>query len=320
MTQPVRRRVRAAGWALAAALILVPGPARAQGFELIGARALGMGGAFVAVADDATAPHWNPAGLASGQPAGATIEWVQFRVGDRNGNWTTPPVDRSARFVSLGTWPVAVSILDLDEITISGGAGAPTTRLEARHYAVSLLQSLTDEFVVGTTLRYVRARAGTGLAEGTDTEAELDRARALPTRSTGAFDLDVSAMYNLGVVRLAGTIRNLRQPEFETPGGAVVAVGRQSRVGIAVIPKAGLTLAMDLEPSKLLAGGAEVQVTKTAVLRAGLRRNLADGDDGWLGTAGASLAVRPGTWLDLHAGVTNGDGGRRLGVGLRAGW
>jgi long-chain fatty acid transport protein len=30
----------------------------------IGARALAMGGAFVAVADDATAVYWNPAGLA----------------------------------------------------------------------------------------------------------------------------------------------------------------------------------------------------------------------------------------------------------------
>ncbi|NOT34709.1 MAG: hypothetical protein HOP12_11140 [Candidatus Eisenbacteria bacterium] len=29
----------------------------------IGARAIGMGGAFVAVADDATAPYWNPAGM-----------------------------------------------------------------------------------------------------------------------------------------------------------------------------------------------------------------------------------------------------------------
>ena len=28
----------------------------------VGARALGMGGAFVAVADDATATYWNPAG------------------------------------------------------------------------------------------------------------------------------------------------------------------------------------------------------------------------------------------------------------------
>ncbi len=29
-----------------------------------GARALGMGGAFIAIADDATAASWNPAGLA----------------------------------------------------------------------------------------------------------------------------------------------------------------------------------------------------------------------------------------------------------------
>ncbi|MDE0301029.1 MAG: PorV/PorQ family protein [Candidatus Poribacteria bacterium] len=31
----------------------------------VGARALGMGGAFVSIADDATAAYWNPAGLAS---------------------------------------------------------------------------------------------------------------------------------------------------------------------------------------------------------------------------------------------------------------
>src|SRR5260221_7794896 len=29
----------------------------------VGARAVGMGGAFVAVADDATSPFWNPAGM-----------------------------------------------------------------------------------------------------------------------------------------------------------------------------------------------------------------------------------------------------------------
>ena len=29
----------------------------------VGARAIGMGGAFSAIADDATAPYWNPAGM-----------------------------------------------------------------------------------------------------------------------------------------------------------------------------------------------------------------------------------------------------------------
>ena len=40
--------------------------AEAQSVETIGIRAQGMGGAFTAVADDATATWWNPAGLAGG--------------------------------------------------------------------------------------------------------------------------------------------------------------------------------------------------------------------------------------------------------------
>ena len=37
-----------------------------QSFEAVGTRAAGMGGAFVAIADDASAAYWNPAGFASG--------------------------------------------------------------------------------------------------------------------------------------------------------------------------------------------------------------------------------------------------------------
>lgn len=60
--------------AVAAALLLAAGPARAGGgpgtavapvFKLgVGARAAGMGDAFVSLADDAEASAWNPAGLA----------------------------------------------------------------------------------------------------------------------------------------------------------------------------------------------------------------------------------------------------------------
>ena len=52
-------------------LVLVTGVVQAQQIEISsslnpvgsGARATGMGGAFIAVADDATAASWNPAGL-----------------------------------------------------------------------------------------------------------------------------------------------------------------------------------------------------------------------------------------------------------------
>jgi hypothetical protein len=46
-------------------LFFVSIPAGATEFAPVGARAQGMGGAFVAVANDATAVYWNPAGLAA---------------------------------------------------------------------------------------------------------------------------------------------------------------------------------------------------------------------------------------------------------------
>src|SRR4029453_6678457 len=67
------------------ALVLVaclPGGAAAQSSDAIGIRAQGMGGAFTALADDATASWWNPAGLASGAYLSAVVEYG--RVEDRD--------------------------------------------------------------------------------------------------------------------------------------------------------------------------------------------------------------------------------------------
>lgn len=53
----------------AAVLLILPHPAHATKYAgeflklQLGARAIGMGAAFVAVSDDATAPYWNPAGM-----------------------------------------------------------------------------------------------------------------------------------------------------------------------------------------------------------------------------------------------------------------
>ena len=54
----------------------------------VGARAIGMGGAFVAVTDDATAPYWNPAGgvylpyrFKAGRPFHAGLPWQAMDAG-----------------------------------------------------------------------------------------------------------------------------------------------------------------------------------------------------------------------------------------------
>jgi hypothetical protein len=70
-----------------AMVLLTAGTASAQvgrtgvPFLLIapGARAAGMGEAFIAISDDATAVHWNPAGLGKYPLTGS---WLNFRAGD----------------------------------------------------------------------------------------------------------------------------------------------------------------------------------------------------------------------------------------------
>ena len=63
----MRARASAVLGLVAACLVATPASATKYAAEFlkmqVGARALGMGGAFVAVADDATAPWWNPAGM-----------------------------------------------------------------------------------------------------------------------------------------------------------------------------------------------------------------------------------------------------------------
>ena len=61
--------LRTRAWLAAAAVLLLAPRAEATKYAgefmkiPVGARAVGMGGAFSAVADDATSPYWNPAGM-----------------------------------------------------------------------------------------------------------------------------------------------------------------------------------------------------------------------------------------------------------------
>src|SRR5689334_19695070 len=79
--------------------------AGAQTIETVGERAMGMGGAFVAVADDSTATWWNPGALAAGPFLDVAAGWSRsdFRQGGERVGRTGPVA------VSLSTPPVGVS-------------------------------------------------------------------------------------------------------------------------------------------------------------------------------------------------------------------
>src|SRR4051794_7687745 len=93
--------IRMLRWISAAAVLLVAPvtAAAAQSADVLGTRATGMGGAFVAVSDDASAVYWNPAGFASGSFFSLVVDRNSDEVGPQTDG---PGRSRSALIVALG--------------------------------------------------------------------------------------------------------------------------------------------------------------------------------------------------------------------------
>src|SRR5258705_3280193 len=71
----------------------------AQIVESVGNRALGMGGAFVAVATDSSATWWNPAGLATGPFADVAVGPGVLQLGAK----AASPPDPESPFAPVST-------------------------------------------------------------------------------------------------------------------------------------------------------------------------------------------------------------------------
>lgn len=83
------RRAAAARWIVMFTVLVVtgrlsPAPAQAVEFTIVGPRAMGMGGAGVAVTTDALATYWNPAGLAMSRTVDIRVQ-ASGQITDRQG-------------------------------------------------------------------------------------------------------------------------------------------------------------------------------------------------------------------------------------------
>ncbi len=267
----------------------------AQTFENIGVRAQGMSGAFVAIADDATASWWNPAGLATGSYLSAVVER------GRTTEPVTPTVGGPAARTTSSTMALAFPALGISyyRLRLSEIASPATTAVSSeyrqdqrnsgtrvRSVAISQFgttagQSLGNHLVIGTTLKLLRAGAVVVSPDGTDLLDDADAADV--ARQTRA-DADVGVMANVGHVRLGLTVKNVFEPSFGDEGADPLTLGRQARVGLAVlsVPNGslkGVTVAAD----------ADLTTTATAV---GEVRHVATGVEAWL--AKGRLGVRAG--------------------------
>jgi hypothetical protein len=274
--------------ALCAVIVWAPLPARAQAYESVGIRAQGMAGAFVAVADDATATWWNPAGLATSVSFADGI----VEVG-RGAHWGV-----AAGFPALG---LSYYHLDISQIQPSAStAGASSVRQDLgaagtglpgaesigfSQFGATVGQSIGDHFVVASTIKVVNVLS--------DTRA----------------DFDLGAMASYGSVRAGLNVRNLVSGTFAS-GAQAFELTRQARAGVAVTAPMlrgveRLTLSVDVDltttpvegrDERHIAGGAEAwMLDRRLGLRGGLGTNVINdartGDaQGLYGAAGFSVS------------------------------
>jgi hypothetical protein len=302
---------------------------RAHAQEGPGTRAAGMGGAFVAVADDASAVYWNPAGLASGPVLNLQIDFATRDLAPGN------PADSGARAGRHATRLLAVGVPQLGlsyyRLSTSGVTSIPSPavvgtndrqeegllarRLTTNHFGITLLQSVGGPLAVGTTLKLVRGSVAGGTVSGGTWDEVLDRGGELKGDSRTRADLDVGVMLNAGHVRLGVVGRNLREPNFAPDGedDTDARLKRQVRLGVAwglrwpgITPliasfDADLTKQPDVAGERRdIAAGVETWGGQQRVgLRAGWRASTV-GERRPVGTAGVSIAVRRGIFVDAH--------------------
>jgi hypothetical protein len=309
-------------------LVLAPAVAGAQIVESVGTRALGMGGAFVAVASDSTATWWNPAGIAAGPFV--DIGWGRDRLEVTE---QAPAWRHKNSWFALGTPALGLSyyrlrITDLPSATSEAApvAGSPVRSLAVSQLGITIVRTLTPGVHVGTTLKRVRGNVRNGLLDGAgqDSAASLSAAVEQGEALEGGdsetrYDLDVGFIGVAGPLRLGGTVRNVREPEFGvgSPSDALAAgmrLPRQVRVGAAfdgaAIGSIPLTVAVDADVRTYMSTAGERRMVALGVEQWMLNRRVAvrvggrvntRGTRESVATVGLTVATGGGLYLDGHA-------------------
>jgi len=244
----------------------------------LGARALAMGGAFVAVADDSTAVKWNPAGLA---------QIDDTRIGGMSSDLfgagvTHQFVGATTNFSGFGiglSWERGS--VSSQEVDSQGGAGQAFTWNESVIIG-SFAGNVMDMALVGANVKYYMADSGLG-------------------DSASGFGLDLGLLAKLGDMFTIGV-------NAADLGGSTITWSTNNENTVSALYKAGMAMKL-LDDSLVLAGdvdfdganlgdahiGVEFKVIPELALRGGvvLTNDFADANF----TAGAGINVA-GLYVD----------------------
>ena len=298
-------------------------------FELLGSRALGMAGAFVAVADDASAFHWNPAGAVKGSPISVTVGWDDLQFGDSK----APPFAGAASGQNLLTAvygpPIGFSYGYMKLAQVVGVRDDGTAIVESltiHHLGGTISWPVIQGLTVGGTGKYLRGQAAIGETLTATADEALNQGLDFGGPKDGAFDVDAGVMAEFGPVKAGVTFKNLLQPTFVGDSGIAIQLKRLIRLGLAVTPGAGLTLAFDVDLDtadplvglrRMMALGGESRLGSSFALRGGVRWSR-EGEWQPITAVGASFRIYGRSWIDGYATYSRSND-RGWGIALRTG-
>ena len=123
----------------------------------IGARSLSMGGAFTAVANDATALYWNPAGIANIQRPATHFYYTPWFVGiDFTHSAAVIPMGRAG---AIGLSITSTSMDEMKVRTIQAPEGTGELfEVSNLALATSYAKKLTDRFSFGLNIKLVQEK------------------------------------------------------------------------------------------------------------------------------------------------------------------
>lgn len=289
---------------LAIILLVLTAPLCTAATPGIGARALGMGGAYTAVADDGSAAYWNPAGITqvklglalNGGLPGSLKQLEVFKEQDPAALDGTMGLSAGAN-LTLGNF--GLNALAARQATIEPGTALETLRIDRTDQVTfTVANELTALFAFGLNAKYVMV----------STERFTDAGRIEQAASRG-LAVDLGAMFKAGkLVRLGAVLKDYGLTAIER-SGVDYAWPTKLVLGAAVkVPMLGTVVAADLatplrgEEDPAFHLGVEQPFLGILALRAGGYQAAG----GFNLTAGCGLKLGP-VALDVAADLDPGE-------------
>ncbi len=250
----------------------------------VGPRTVAMGGAYAYSKDDPGAVYWNPAGIGSLTRVMGLFTQTRW-IADINLNFITLAVPLNNAGV-IAASVTAVTMPDMEETTEYFPEGTGNT-FGAGMYAVGLsyARPLTENFIIGATVKYVRESIANSFAQG----LALDIGTVFTTPFKGIrFSTSIT---NFGTkMRMSGDdllFQNTPDPgqsgtvdklnsyyetdAFDMPLRLQIGISRDFEIGVSQVVMLAVDAGMPSDNTQYMNVGAEWSWSRLVFLRAGFK-------------------------------------------------